>query len=126
MGAFFIFKGGYKVEGKLLMTPGPTNVPERVLKKMSEPMMHHRTKEYGKIFGEMSERLKYVFQTKNSVLTFPSAGTGGLEAAIINMFSPGDKVLVASIGVFGDRFAKIARIFGLDVDVIEVPWGQRG
>jgi aspartate aminotransferase-like enzyme len=112
------------MEGKLLMTPGPTNVPERVLRKMSEPIIHHRTKEYGKLFGEMSERLKYVFQTKNSVLTFPSAGSGGLEAAIVNMFSKGDKVLIASIGVFGDRFIKIAETYGLKVDAIKVPWGM--
>ncbi|QGU93854.1 aminotransferase class V-fold PLP-dependent enzyme [Clostridium bovifaecis] len=112
------------MEGKLLMTPGPTNVPERVLKKMSEPMIHHRTKEYGKLFGDMSERLKDVFQTKNPVLTFPAAGTGGLEASIVNMFSKGDKVLAVSIGVFGDRFIKIAEIYGLKVDAIEVPWGR--
>ena len=112
------------MEGKLLMTPGPTNVPERVLRKMSEPVIHHRTKEYGKLFGDMSERLKYVLQTKNPVLTFPSAGTGGLEAAIVNMFSKGDKVLIASIGVFGDRFIKIAETYGLKVDAIKVPWGR--
>lgn len=112
------------MEGKLLMTPGPTNVPERVLKKMYQPMIHHRTKEYGGIFSELNERLKRVFETKNPVLTFPSAGTGGMEAAIVNLFSSGDKILVVSIGVFGDRFAKIAKIFGLDVDVLEVPWGR--
>lgn len=112
------------MEGKLLMTPGPTNVPKRVLAKMSEAVLHHRTEEYGKVFGEMSERLKYVFQTKNPVLTFPSAGTGGLESAIVNMFSKGDKILVACVGVFGERFAKIARIYGVDVEVLEVPWGR--
>lgn len=112
------------MDSKLLMTPGPTNVPERVLRKMGEPMLHHRTKEYGKIFGEMSERLKYVFQTKNPVLTFPAAGTGGLEAAVVNMFSKGDKVLAVSIGEFGNRFIKIAEIYGVKVDIIEVPWGK--
>src|SRR3712207_8653175 len=85
---------------KLLMTPGPTNVPDRVLKKMGEGILHHRTKEFGALFGEMSERLKYIFQTKNPVLTFPASGTGGLEAAIINMFSKGDKILAVSCGVF--------------------------
>ncbi|KGM96481.1 class V aminotransferase [Clostridium novyi A str. 4552] len=108
---------------KLLMTPGPTNVPDRVLKKMGEEVLHHRTKEFGTMFGEMSERLKYVFQTKNPVLTFPASGTGGLEAAIVNMFSKGDKVLAVSCGVFGDRFITIAKIYGVDVEVLEVPWG---
>lgn len=109
---------------KLLMTPGPTNVPERVLRKMSESVIHHRTEEYSKIFKEMTKRLEYVFQTKNPVLTFTAAGTGGLEATIANMFSKDDKVLAVSIGVFGDRFIKIAKIYGLDVDVISVPWGK--
>lgn len=111
---------------KLLMTPGPTNVPDRVLRKMGEAVLHHRTKEFGAMFGEMSERLKYVFQTKNPVLTFPASGTGGLEAAIVNMFSKGDKVLAVSCGVFGDRFITIAKIYGVEVEVLEVPWGTGG
>lgn len=120
----FLKKGVVKMEGKLLMTPGPTNVPQRVLDKMGEAVIHHRTVEYSKVFGEMNERIKMVFQTKNPVLTFPAAGTGGLESAIVNMFSPGDKVLIVSIGVFGDRFIKIAKLFGLEVDSISVPWGR--
>ena len=108
----------------LLMTPGPTNVPERVLEKMKNTQCHHRTKEFGRIFGELNEGLKYVFQTKNPVLTFPAAGTGGLEAAIVNLFSPGDRVLAVSIGVFGDRFIEIGRTFGLEIDVLEIPWGR--
>ena len=108
----------------LLMTPGPTNVPERVLEKMKNTVCHHRTKEFGKLFGELNEGLKAVFQTKNPVLTFPAAGTGGLEAAIVNLFSPEDRVLAVSIGVFGDRFIEIGRTFGLQIDVLEVPWGR--
>ncbi|AHM56292.1 soluble hydrogenase, small subunit [Peptoclostridium acidaminophilum DSM 3953] len=109
---------------KLLMTPGPTNVPKRVLDSMSQSMMHHRTSEFSCMLSQMSERLKYVFQTSSDVLTFPAAGTGGLEAVIVNLFSPGDRVLLVSIGVFGDRFSKIAQVFGLDVDKLEVPWGM--
>lgn len=112
------------MQNKLLMTPGPTNVPDRVLKKMSQAVLHHRTSEFSGVFNEMSERLKYVFQTKNPVLTFTSSGTGGLEAAVVNMFSKGDKVLAVTIGVFGDRFIKIAKLYGLNVDVISVPWGK--
>ncbi|WP_125151982.1 pyridoxal-phosphate-dependent aminotransferase family protein [Clostridium rectalis] len=109
---------------KLLMTPGPTNIPKRVLDKLSENILHHRTEEYSFLFSELNERLKYVFQTKNTVLTFPAAGTGGLEASIINTFSTGDKILAISIGDFGDRFIKIARIYGLDVDEIKISWGN--
>lgn len=109
---------------KILMTPGPTNVPKRVLNKMAENMIHHRTDEFGNIFKEFNKRLKYVFKTNNTVLTFPSSGTGGLEASIVNMFSRKDKVLVVSIGVFGDRFADIASIFDIEVDKLDVPWGK--
>jgi aspartate aminotransferase-like enzyme len=109
---------------KILMTPGPTTVPERVLRKMAEPVIHHRTSEFSGVFGEFSQRLKHIFQTQNSVLTFPAAGTGGLESAIVNMFSEGDKVLVVCTGVFGERFAEIGRIFKLKVDTINVPWGN--
>lgn len=106
------------------MTPGPTIVPASVLTAEGEPAIHHRTKEYGQLFQEFNENLQYVFQTKNPVITFPGAGTGGLEAAVVNFFSPGDKILVVSIGFFGDRFAEIASIFGLDVELLAVPWGQ--
>ncbi|MCY6960196.1 pyridoxal-phosphate-dependent aminotransferase family protein [Clostridium brassicae] len=109
---------------KLLMTPGPTNVPDRVLKKMSEVVFHHRTKEFSNILADMTDRLKYVFQTKNPVLTLTCAGTGGLEASIANLFSKGDKVLIVTIGVFGDRFIKIAKTYELDVDVLSIPWGR--
>lgn len=108
----------------LLMTPGPTVVPPAVLAKQSQAMIHHRTQEYGEIFAELNQNLRDVFQTKNLVLTFPAAGTGGLEAAVVNFFSPGDKVLVISVGVFGERFAAIAQAFGLSVDKLAIPWGE--
>lgn len=109
---------------KLLMTPGPTNVPKRVLNKMSENMIHHRTSEYSNLFTELNKRLKFVFQTNSNVLTFPSAGTGALESCIVNCFNFGDKVLAVSIGDFGDRFIQIAKIYGLQVDEIKIPWGK--
>lgn len=108
---------------KLLMTPGPTMIPPSVLEKLGKQIIHHRTKEFGAIFTEFNDNLKFVFQTKNHVLTFASSGTGAMESAIANLFSVGDKVIVASIGNFGDRFAKIAAAFGLDVDKIAVEWG---
>jgi len=108
---------------KLVMVPGPTMVPEGALLAGSRQVMHHRSPEYGKLFAEVNANLQYVFQTKAPVLTFPAAGTGGLEAAIVNLFSPGDKVLSASVGVFGDRFAAIAACYGLEVVKIPTVWG---
>lgn len=109
---------------KLLMTPGPTMIPHRVRETMARQIIHHRTKEFEHYFEKMNEGLKKVFQTQNPVLTLVSSGTCGMEAALVNSFSPDDKVLVASTGVFGDRFVKIASRFGLDVKVISVPWGH--
>ncbi|WP_026486346.1 pyridoxal-phosphate-dependent aminotransferase family protein [Caldanaerobius polysaccharolyticus] len=108
---------------KLLMTPGPTMVPERVLKAMAKQPVHHRTPDFGEIFKSMNRKLQEVFETKNYVLTFPASGTGGMEAAVANVFKPGDKVLAVSIGVFGDRFAQIAKRFGVDVDILSYQWG---
>ena len=87
-------------------------------------MIHHRTPEYSEIFKKLNENLKNVFQTKNHVITFPSSGTGALEASVVNFFSPGDKVLCVSIGLFGDRVATIAKNFGLNVDKLSVTWGE--
>jgi aspartate aminotransferase-like enzyme len=109
---------------KLLMTPGPTMIPHRVRETMARQIIHHRTKEFERYFVKMNESLKKVFQTQNFVLTLVSSGTGGMEAVVANAFSPGDKVLVVSTGVFGDRFVKITTRFGLDVKVISVPWGR--
>jgi aspartate aminotransferase-like enzyme len=109
---------------KLLMTPGPTMIPTRVLEVMRRQIIHHRTENYEKSFDELCENLKSVFQTKNTVMTFVSSGTGSMEAAIVNMFSPGDKVLAVSVGAFGDRFADIASVFGLEVQRLAVKWGD--
>ncbi len=109
---------------KLLMTPGPTMVPPSVLETLGRQIIHHRTKEFRNIFKDLNDSLKYIFQTQNHILTFSSSGTGAMESVIANLFSAGDKVVVASIGVFGDRFAKIAEAFGLNVDLISVEWGK--
>ena len=108
----------------LLMTPGPTMVPHRVLAAEARPMIHHRTSEYSEIFAAVNEGLAYVFQTKAPILTYPAAGSGVMEAAIANFFSAGDSVLAVSIGVFGNRFYKIALAFGLDADIYDVEWGS--
>jgi aspartate aminotransferase-like enzyme len=109
---------------ELFMVPGPTPVPERVLKAMHRPMINHRSTQYEELFGGVSFGLKRLFCTKGDVLTFPSSGTGALEAALVNTLSPGDKVLSLSAGVFGDYFAELATQFGLDVEKMDFPWGK--
>ncbi len=106
-----------------LMIPGPTTVPERVLQAMHRPLINHRGPEYEAMFQKISLALGKVFQTDQPVLVYPSAGTGMMEAAVVNVLSPGDKVLAVSIGVFGDRLAEIATRFGMIVEKIAFPWG---
>ena len=109
---------------KKLFTPGPTEVPEEVLLEMAKPIIHHRTDEFKKIAEEVIEDLKYLFRTKNDVLILCSSGTGAMEAAVSNLFSPGEKIAVICGGKFGERFAEIGNSFGLDVLKIEVEWGS--
>lgn len=108
-----------------LMTPGPTPVPSEVLLAQARPMIHHRAPIYTEMILEVLDDLKYVFQTKNDVLMFASSGTGGMESAVANLFSAGDKVLVASTGNFGERWAKISDAYGLDVVKLGYEWGEK-
>ena len=103
------------MSSKLLLTPGPTNIPERYLKIFGEDIIHHRTPEFRRILKESNENLKKVFKTKNDVAVITSSGTGAMEAAIVNFFSKGDKVIVINTGYFGERFRKISEIYGLNV-----------
>lgn len=111
-------------EKQLLLLPGPTPVPPRILRAMSEPMINHRGPEFKALLKETTAGVKRVMQTENSVFILPSSGTGAMEAAVANFISPGDKVLVVTVGVFGDRFAKIAQTFGADVEKLSYPMGQ--
>ncbi|MFH1074144.1 MAG: alanine--glyoxylate aminotransferase family protein [Candidatus Firestonebacteria bacterium] len=109
---------------RYIMSPGPVEVPPSVLSVGGLPMIHHRTPEYRKALNEVNEGLKYVFRTKNDILIFPSAGTGGMESAVINICSPGDKVIVAACGQFGERWAKIAESFGIVPVKVFAEWGN--
>jgi len=111
-------------EKQFLQLPGPTPVPPRVLRALSEPMINHRGPEFRELLEEVTAGLQWAFQTQNEVIIFPAAGTGGMEAAIVNFISPGEKVLAVSIGVFGNRFAEIAGRFGAVVEKMEFPWGE--
>lgn len=109
---------------QILAVPGPTPVPPEARLAMARPMINHRGSEYAALQREVIEGLQYAFQTRNDVLVFPASGTGGLEAAIVNVLSPGDRVLSASIGAFGDRFADIAAAHGAQVERLTVEWGR--
>src|SRR6267154_6347553 len=106
-----------------LRIPGPTTVPSEILAEMLRPMINHRGPEFAAILRRVTARLQYFFQTTSPVLTYPASGTGGQEAAIANLFSPGEHVVAITIGAFGNRLATIAERYGLDVTRIEFPWG---
>ena len=109
---------------RYLMTPGPTPVPPEVLLSQAKPMIHHRTPEYTEIFVSVIEDLKHIFQTENDCFVFASSGTGAMEAAVANLFSPKDKVIVTNNGKFGDRLVNIAQIYGLEVKELKYEWDQ--
>ncbi len=106
------------------LLPGPTDVPSSVLSAMNSPMVNHRGPEFKEILSDITENVKKVFKTKNDVYILTTSGTGGLEAAVANFINPGDKVIVASIGNFGERFRDIALTYGADVDFIDFGWGN--
>lgn len=107
-----------------LRIPGPTPVPADILQAVAHPMVNHRGREFAALINRVSGRLKDFFQTSNDVLMLSSSGTGGLESAVVNTLSPGDKVLGVSIGSFGERFAAIAETFGAKVTMLAYEWGQ--
>jgi len=108
---------------KYVFTPGPVPVPSEVLVEMAKPIIHHRTAEFENIFEEVRNGLKYIYQTKEEVFVLASSGTGAMEAAIVNTLSNGDKVLVVNGGKFGERWGKISKAYGLEVEEIVVKWG---
>lgn len=112
------------IRKEYLMTPGPTPIPYQVSLAQAEPMIHHRTPAYTELFVGMVEGLKKVLLTRNDVLTFAASGTGAMEGAVSNCFSPGDHVLVAAGGKFGQRFAEIAEAYKLEVELYEYPWDE--
>jgi aspartate aminotransferase-like enzyme len=107
-----------------LLSPGPTPIPNEVELAMSETMIHHRTPQFNKVFEEARRGLKKLFGTKNDVIMFASSGTGAMEAAVANLFSPGDKVLVINGGKFGERWLNIANAYGLTPIDLKVEWGR--
>ncbi len=108
---------------QLLFIPGPVTCAPEVLAAMAQPTFDHRGPEFAEIVARVSAGMKPIFGTTGDVLVLGSSGTGGLEAAVANAFTPGDKVLSCPVGVFGKRLAAIARTYGLDVELIDTPIG---
>src|SRR5215472_16244967 len=107
-----------------LMTPGPAPIPPEVAAAAVLPLVHEHTPVFAELFAGVARDLQHVMGTANDVLLFAASGTGALEAAIQNLFSAGDRVLVASNGFFGDRLAAMCRAYGLDVAVLHGEWGR--
>jgi alanine-glyoxylate transaminase/serine-glyoxylate transaminase/serine-pyruvate transaminase len=107
---------------QFVQIPGPTNVPERVLRAMAKPTIDHRSPEFGRLGAEVLAGLKEVFQTSGRVIVFPSSGTGAWEAALVNTLSPGDKVLMFDIGQFASGWREMAVRFGVNVDFVPGDW----
>ena len=113
------------VPERVLLGPGPSEMPARVLQAMAMPVIGHLDPAFLQIMDDVQELLRFAFQTKNR-LTIPVSGTGsaGMEAALSNMIEPGDRVLIGIIGYFGERIYSMCGRYGAIVDRIEVPWGQ--
>jgi len=109
---------------RYLMTPGPTPVPPAVLAAMSLPIVHHRTPAFRVMFEQLLASLRQVYRTASDVLLFTASGTGGMDSAVSNTCSPGDRVLVVSAGNFGERWLSIAGAYGCDVQELRYPWGE--
>jgi serine---pyruvate transaminase len=109
---------------RYLLTPGPTPVPPEVLAAISQPVVHHRSPDFRPVYERCLARLREVFRTEAEVLLFGSAGTGGMESALGNLCSPGERVLVVSAGNFGERWRAIASAFGAGVEELEYAWGE--
>ena len=106
-----------------LRLPGPTAVPERVRQAIARPVLSHRGPEFTAILRRSEEMLQPLLGTRNRVFFFSSSGTGMMEAALVNVLGPGERVLISTHGQFGERFAAIAAALGVRVDTLDIPWG---
>ena len=109
---------------EIFLAPGPTAVPPEVYLAQGSPLVYHRGPAYGDLLRDVTGNIQRLFRTGNDVLLFTSSGTGGLESAVANLMSPGDRVVVPVAGYFGERFAKIAKAYGADVRTVDYEWGQ--
>ena len=118
-------KKNYKAGRHLLQIPGPTNVPDRILRAMDYPTIDHRGEEFFNLAKKCLSGIKDIFKTENHVIIYPASGTGAWEAALVNTLSPGDTVLMVETGHFASLWVKLARRLGLKAELIETNW-RRG
>lgn len=105
--------------------PGPTNIPENLRKACDMPTIDHRSPLFGSILHPLRDRVREVLKSASAeILIFPSTGTGGWETALSNTLSPGDKILAARNGMFSHRWIDMCQRHGLDVQIVETPWGE--
>jgi aspartate aminotransferase-like enzyme len=109
---------------KRLFTPGPTPVPEQVMLRMAEPIIHHRNPEFRAVMERVNRNLQYVFQTASPVLSLACSGTGGMEAVFVSLFSPGETVIAVNGGKFGARWVSMPKTFGLNAVELKTEWGK--
>src|SRR3954463_14872365 len=112
-------------QGHFLQIPGPSPVPDRILRAIAAPVIDHRGPDFARLGKEVLEGCRQVFRTTQPVIIYPSSGTGAWEAAIVNALSPGDKVLMAETGHFASLWRALAERFKLKVDIIPGDW-RRG
>ena len=113
-----------KIEPQNLRTPGPTPIPDDIVEAMGNPMINHRGPEFDELITKVTAQLKQVFMTSNDLFILTASGTGALEASLVNTLSPGDKVVAATAGSFGDRFIDMAEAFGADITRLDFEWGE--
>ena len=107
-----------------LFAPGPTPIPTETLLTMASPIDYHRTGESAELLGNVTAKLKYVFQTQNEVIILTSSGTGAMEATVTNLLSSEDRVTVIRSGKFGERWGEICAAYGIQFDPINIEWGK--
>jgi aspartate aminotransferase-like enzyme len=107
-----------------VLAPGPVNLHPEVEKALSLPMIHHRTPEFDAVLKRVLTRLKVVFETEQPCFLLSSTGSGGMEALLVNVLTPGDRVLGIDSGKFGERWCEMAKIFGAELVTMKVPWGE--
>ena len=107
-----------------LLTPGPTPLFPAAVRAMAGADLHHRTKDFRDAYSGVIENLHYFMGTQNGIALFASSGSGAMEAAVSNLFSPGDKAVICSAGKFGERWVQIAKAFGLETVVLSKPYGE--
>ena len=109
---------------RYLMAPGPTPVPPEVLAAGAAPVIHHRGPDFRELMLRTLARLREVCRTENDVLLFTASGSAAFESAVVNLLSPGERVLVATAGAFGDRWCALARAYGAEVHELRYSWGE--